>query len=34
VLRYFATGERISDIRFRPLFSGRGDDPRPFFEAA
>jgi hypothetical protein len=28
------TGERIPDIRLRPLFSGRRDDARPFLEAA
>src|ERR1700719_3694776 len=30
---YFTTGKRVSDIRPRPLFSGRGDDARPFLEA-
>jgi hypothetical protein len=31
---YITTGKRISDIRICPLFSGRGDDARSFFEAA
>ena len=31
---YFATDKRIADICFRPVFSGRGDDARPFLEAA
>jgi|SRR5690242_14717347 hypothetical protein len=30
---YITTGKRISDIRLCPLFPGRGDDARPFFEA-
>ena len=30
---YLTTGERIAYIRLRPLFAGRGDDARPFFEA-
>jgi hypothetical protein len=31
---YFTTGKRVTDIRYRPLFSGWGDDARAFFEAA
>src|SRR5262249_41236903 len=30
VPRYFTTGKCVADIRSRPLFSGRGDDARPF----
>src|SRR5580704_12575316 len=31
---YITTGECVSDIRLRPLFSGRGDDARAFLETA
>jgi hypothetical protein len=31
---YVTTGKSVSDIRICPLFSGRGDDARSFFEAA
>ena len=31
---YLTTGERISDTRFCPFFSARGDDPHPLFEAS
>jgi hypothetical protein len=31
---YVTTSERVSDIRFCPLFSDRGHDARSFFEAA
>ena len=34
VPRYLATDERIAYIRLRPLFAGRGDDPRSLFETA
>ena len=31
---YLATDERVTYIRLRPLFAGRGDDPRSLFETA
>jgi hypothetical protein len=31
---YFTTDERVTDIRLRPLFAGRGYDARPLFETA
>jgi hypothetical protein len=34
VTGYFTTGERIANIRFRPVFPGWGNGVRSFLEAA